>query len=62
MRTTLKTIIKKEWGKRVERTEGYSNAEDALRSELGIYPEVDGSKAAGGLGDAGRGHGRRRPQ
>jgi len=62
IRTTLKARIEKERGKRVERTEGYSNDENALRQEFGIDPEVDGTEAAGGLGDAGRGHGRRGPQ
>jgi len=62
IRTTLKTRIEKEWGKRLERIEGYSNDEEPLRREFGIDPEVDGSEAAGGLGDAGRGHGWRGPQ
>jgi len=62
IRTTLKARIEKAWGKRVERTEGYSNDEDASRREFGIDPEVDISEANGGLGDAGRGHGRRGPQ
>jgi len=42
--------------------EGYSNDKDTLRREFGIDPEVDGSEAAGGLGQAGRGHGWCRPQ
>jgi len=54
--------IEKERGKRVETTEEYSNDKEALRRGFGIDPEVDGSEAAGGLGDAGRGHGRRRLQ
>jgi len=62
IRTTLKARIKNERGKRVVRTEGYSNNEDALRRDFGIDPEVDGLEAAGGLGDTGRGHGRREPQ
>jgi len=33
-----------------------------LRQEFEIDPEVDGSEAAGGLRDAGRGHGQRGPQ
>jgi len=41
---------------------GYSDDEDALRREFGIDPEVDGSEATGRLRDAGRGHGRHRPQ
>jgi len=58
IRTTLKTRIEKKRGKQVERTEGHSNDEEALRREFGMDLEVDGSEAAGGLGDAGRGHGR----
>ena len=58
IRTTLKARIKKKGAKHVAITEGYSNNEDTLRGEFGIDPEVDGSEAAGGLGDAGRGHGR----
>ena len=33
-----------------------------MRREFGIDPEVDGSEAAGGLGDSGRAHGQRGPQ
>ena len=33
-----------------------------MKQEFAIDPEVDGSQAAGCLGDAGRGHGRCRPQ
>ena len=62
IRTTLKARIERERRKRVERTEGYSNNDDALRQEFGIDPEVDGSEAAGSLRDAGRGHGRHGPQ
>jgi len=58
IRTTLKARIKKERGKGVQRTEGYSNDEHAMRREFGIDAEVDGPEAAGGLRDAGRGHGR----
>jgi len=61
IRTTLKARIKKERGKRVERTEGYSNHEDSLSGDFGIDPDVDGSQAAGGLGDEARGHGGRGP-
>jgi len=53
IRTTLKARLEKERGNCVERTEGYSNDEDALRRGFGIDPEVDGSEAASGLGDAG---------
>jgi len=59
--TALKARIENARGKDVERTEGYSNDEDALRREFGIDPEVDGSEAAGCLRDAGRGHGRHGP-
>jgi len=38
----------------------YSNNEDALRQEFGIDLVVDGSEAAGGLKDPGRGHARHR--
>jgi len=62
IRKRLEARIEKERGKRHERTEGYSNDEDTLRQEVGIDPEVDGLEAACGLGDAGRGHGRRRQQ
>ena len=33
-----------------------------MRQEFGIDLEVDGSEAAGGLGETGRGDGRRGPQ
>ena len=39
------------------RTEEYSNHKSALRREFVIDPDVHGSAAAGGLGDAERGHG-----
>jgi len=55
--TILKPRIKKEWGKRLGRTEGYSNDEDALMLGFVIDPELDGSEVTGGLGDAGRGDG-----
>jgi len=61
IRTTLKARMEKEWRKPVERMEGYSNKQYALRQEFGIDLEVDRSEAAGGLRDAGRGHGRRGP-
>jgi len=62
IRTTRKARIEQERGKRVERTERYSNNEDPLRQEFGIDLEVDGSEAAGGLRDTGRGHGQCGPQ
>jgi len=62
IRKRLKARIEKERGKRIERTEGYSNNEEALRRESAIDPEVDGSEAASGLRAAGRGHGRHGPQ
>jgi len=62
IRTILKARMKKERGKRVERTEGDFNDEDALRQEFGIDLEVDGSEAAAGLADPGRGQGWHRAQ
>ena len=58
----MKARIDNKQGKGVERTEGYSNDENALRREFGIDPEMDRSEAAAGLGDTGRGHGWRRLQ
>jgi len=58
IRTISKARIQK-WGKHVERMDGYSNDEDVLRSVIRIYPEMDGSDAAGSLREAGRGHGQR---
>lgn len=62
IKTTLEARIAKERGKRAERTAGYSNDEDALRREFGSDPEVEGSEAAGGRADTGRGHGQREAQ
>ena len=56
IRKTLMARIKKERGKRVDITEGYSNNEEELRREVGIDPEGDRSEAAGGPEDADRGH------
>jgi len=39
----------KERGKRVERTAGYDNDEEALRPEFGSDMELDELEAAGGL-------------
>jgi len=59
---TLEARIAKERGKRVERTGGYDNDEDALRREFGSYTEQDELEAAGGLVDTGGGHGRHEPR
>jgi len=52
----------KERGKRVARTAGYDNDEDALRREFGSDTELDELEAAGGLRDPGGGQGRQEPQ
>jgi len=57
----LEARIAKERGKRVERTAGYDNNEDALRREFGSDTELDELEAAGGLVDTG-GHGRQEPR
>jgi len=57
----LEARIAKEPGKRVERTAGYDNDEDALRREFGSDTELDELEAAGGLMDTGGGHGRQEP-
>ena len=62
IRTTLEARIAKEQGKPVERTTGYDNNEDALRSEFGSDPEPDESEVAGGLADTGRRYGQREQQ
>jgi len=49
----LEARITKERGKRVQRTAGYHNDEDALRREFGSDTELDGLEAAGGLMDTG---------
>jgi len=58
----LEARIAKEWGKRVERTAGYDNDEDALRCQLGSDTELDESEAAGSLLDTRGGHGRHEPR
>jgi len=58
----LEARIGKERGKRVERTAGYDNDEDALRREFGSDTELDELEAAGGLVDTTRGHGRQEPR
>ena len=62
IRTTLEARIAKEWRKRVERTRGYDNDEDALRREFGSDPEPDESEVAGGPTDTGRRYGQREQQ
>jgi len=54
----LEARIAKELGKRVERTAGYHNDEDALRREFGSDTELDELEAAEGLVDTGGGHSR----
>ena len=54
----MEARIAKEQGKRVKRTPGYDNDEDALRQEFGSDRELDELEAAGGLVDTGGGHGR----
>ena len=53
----MEARIAKQRGKRVERTAGYYNDEDALRREFRSDTELDELEAAGGLVDTG-GHGR----
>jgi len=57
----LEARIGLERGKRVERTAGYDNDEDALRREFGSYMELDALEGAGPLVDTG-GHGRQEPR
>ena len=52
--------IAKEWVKRVERTAGYDNDEDASRLEFGSDTELEELEGAGGLIDTG-GDGRQEP-
>ena len=58
----METRIAKEWGKRVKRTAGYDNDEDALRRKFGSDTERDELEAAGGLVDTGGGHSRHEPR
>jgi len=60
-KTTSEGKIGKERGKRVERTVGYDNDEDALRREFGSDTELDELETAGGRADSGR-HSQREPQ
>jgi len=50
---TLEAKIAKERGKRVQRTVGYDNDEDALRREFGSNTELDELETAGGHTDSG---------
>jgi len=50
----LEAKIAKEGGKRVERTVGYDNDEDALRQEFGSDTELDKLDTADGSADSGR--------
>jgi len=50
----LEAKIAKERGKRVERTVGYDNDEEALRREFGSDTELDELEMAGGRADSGR--------
>ena len=54
--------IAKERGKRVERTAGYDNDEEALRREFRSDTELDELEATGCLVDTGAGHGRQEPR
>jgi len=58
----LEARIAKEAGKRVERTAGYDDNENALRREFGSDMELDELEAAGGLMDTGGGHGQHEPR
>jgi len=49
-------------GKRVERTAGYDNDEDALMRAFGSDTELDELETAGGLVDTGGGRGRQEPR
>ena len=53
----MEARIAKERGKRVERTAGYDNEEDALRREFGSYTKLDELVAGGSLMDSEGGHG-----
>ena len=57
----MEARIAKERGKRVERTAGYDNDEDALRREFASDTELDELEAAGSLVDTG-GHGWQEPR
>ena len=57
----MEAKIAKEQGKRVERTVGYDNDEDALRREFGSDTELDKLETAGSRADSGR-HSQREPQ
>ena len=57
----MEARIAKERGKRVKRTAGYANDEDALRLEFGSDKELDELEAVGALMDTGGGDGRHDP-
>jgi len=48
IRCSLESRIAQEWGERVERSAGYSNDDNALRGECGIYLEPEVSESTGG--------------
>ena len=58
----MEARIAKKRGKRVERTVGYDNDEDAFRREFGSDTELDRLEAASGLVDTGGGHCRQEPR
>ncbi|RPB00159.1 hypothetical protein L873DRAFT_1843128 [Choiromyces venosus 120613-1] len=62
IRRTLEARIAKECGKRVERTAGYSNDEEALRREFGNDPEPEELEGAGGRAVTARRYGRHESQ
>ena len=55
IRRTLEARIRRERGKQVERTAGYSKYEEALRREFGMGPGLDELESAGGVADDRRG-------
>ena len=55
IRGTLEARIRRERGKLVERTAGYSNDEKALRWEFGMGLGLGGFESAGGVADERRG-------
>ena len=57
----MEATIAKERGKRVERTVGYDNDEDALRRQFGSDTDLDELETAASRADLGR-HSQREPQ
>ena len=55
IRGPLEARIAKEWGKQVERTDGYSNDEEAFWQEFGMGPRPDELESASGVADDRRG-------